>query len=630
MRRAAYEIGDPIAAWCGPGPSQGTLPPSAASNVGRSLVAAISAPVADARRPSRAARNRSVCVTAQAVRKPPWLQPPMPSRSGSAMPRSTAASVAAMTSSHSTVPMPPRAALAKALPWPHPAAVVGQQHRVARGREQLAPVERAAGAARGRTRPYGPPCTRTTVGAGPSGASSGRIRMPSSGCPSAPTKAKSSTAPRRTPGQRLVVVRQHRQRRPAARPTPRSGCVGVGGHRGHDRAVAVTTTSTSSTSPAAVHSGSRAPVAGRTTRAGCRDPRRPHDHRSLPAGTTDAGRAPRLVGPGREHRRVARRRRHRPDGGGRAGRQVVRRDAHQPAAVADPGEAVGVRQVDQPARLADPSAASTQMLDLRACRRGRSSAGRSRPARRPVRRPRDLDRVQVGREQGGRVATRRGRRAAPGCHWRRSPKTSASSRSSSRRSSSSSGSSGASTAIDRPSGAQAYASTERLRTSTGAASPPADVEHVQAGRAALGAVGAERRAGSRPATTAAGCPRRRGSTGGPTPGSPTSATQIAALGVLVGLAVRRRRPRDPAAVGREPHVRGAPGRGDQLGRQLVVGVRACRAGYARLRSCQSRASASRIPCSASSPSFLNGRLSSGSANNGCTKRSQLVKSNSAR
>ena len=80
-----------------------------------SLVAAI-IPQSLTPAPITAAANRSVCVTAQAVRNPPWLQPPMPNRAGSAMPRSTTASVAAMTSSHSTVPMPPRAAAAKSLP----------------------------------------------------------------------------------------------------------------------------------------------------------------------------------------------------------------------------------------------------------------------------------------------------------------------------------------------------------------------------------------------------------------------------------------------------------------------------------------------------------------------------------
>jgi len=66
VTRCAYEIGDSSSCRCGPGPSQPALPPSDASNVGRSLSATI-IPQSMGPAPTTAARNRAVCVTPHAV-----------------------------------------------------------------------------------------------------------------------------------------------------------------------------------------------------------------------------------------------------------------------------------------------------------------------------------------------------------------------------------------------------------------------------------------------------------------------------------------------------------------------------------------------------------------------------------
>lgn len=72
--------------------------------------------------PMHAARNLFfVCETPQAVRNPPWLHPPMPSRCGSAIPRATAASTMSSQSVQSTVPTPPCIVSANAEPRPLPA-----------------------------------------------------------------------------------------------------------------------------------------------------------------------------------------------------------------------------------------------------------------------------------------------------------------------------------------------------------------------------------------------------------------------------------------------------------------------------------------------------------------------------
>ena len=96
-------------------PSQPQLPLSAASRVAPSPVAT-SIPQSLIPAAITAALNRSVCPIAQAAMNPPWLAPPIPSRSGSATPSAISRSIPLVMSLHSAPPTEPATAAAKSRP----------------------------------------------------------------------------------------------------------------------------------------------------------------------------------------------------------------------------------------------------------------------------------------------------------------------------------------------------------------------------------------------------------------------------------------------------------------------------------------------------------------------------------
>ena len=78
--------------------------------------------------PTQAAAKRSVRVTAQAAKNPPWLQPPMPEPGfvGDAV-CPTSRSIPVRTSVNSAPPTSPATLRAKACPWPRPPRALGRK-----------------------------------------------------------------------------------------------------------------------------------------------------------------------------------------------------------------------------------------------------------------------------------------------------------------------------------------------------------------------------------------------------------------------------------------------------------------------------------------------------------------------